>query len=293
MAVAPDQLSVIADILAEDLKGHSFAVLQNDRYIVLISDKYGVATVVGDRDAGGAHKAALEIARQAGLLGITVQVHPYVVSDRSEGDGDIFVRPEAIALDIRGSMAGKAAGSPPLSNEDANRLIDFLNGRVQKAKVSKDKADIPPLTPEFRRLLLACAEKALGDSKPWVAGVQITVEHLVAEEFMLGPLLLVAAENWTPPYLAAKRQGGFAFSVAPASAETAIIGYRVTGITYASAMIVLVALAAAIRRCDNGKGACVLDPYLLRFADFLGEIKGSADIFGAEDMDALLIASQE
>ncbi|MCS4089832.1 hypothetical protein [Rhizobium sp. BK176] len=291
MATAPDQLSVIADMLAEDLKGLPFAVLKNDRYIVLISDQFGVATVVGDRDAGGAHKAALEIARQAGLLGINVTVHPYVVSDRSDGDGDIFVRPHAIALDIRSSMTGKAGGKPPISNEDANRLIDFLNGRVHKTKAEPGKpANIPPLTPEFKRLLTACAEKALSDHKPWVAGVQISVDHLIAEDFMLAPLLLVAAENWTPPYLASKRQGGFAFSVSVA--DQTILGYKVTGLTAASPMIVLVAIAAAIRKCCKD-GACVLDPYLLRFADFIGEIKGSADIFGETDMDAMLIASQE
>jgi hypothetical protein len=291
MATSPDQLSVIADMLAEDLKGLPFAVLKNDRYIVLISDQFGVATVVGDRDAGGAHKAALEIARQAGLLGINVTVHPYVVSDRSDGDGDIFVRPHAIALDIRSSMTGKAGGKPPISNEDANRLIDFLNGRVHKTKAEPGKtADIPPLTPEFKRLLTACAEKALSDHKPWVAGVQISVDHLIAEDFMLAPLLLVAAENWTPPYLASKRQGGFAFSVAVA--DKTILGYKVTGLTAASPMIVLVAIAAAIRKCCKD-GACVLDPYLLRFANFIGEIKGTADIFGDTDMDAMLIASQE
>jgi hypothetical protein len=291
MATAPDQLSVIADMLAEDLKGLPFAVLKNDRYIVLISDQFGVATVVGDRDAGGAHKAALEIARQAGLLGINVTVHPYVVSDRSDGDGDIFVRPHAIALDIRSSMTGKAGGKPPISNEDANRLIDFLNGRVHKTKAEPGQtANIPPLTPEFKRLLTACAEKALSDHKPWVAGVQISVDHLIAEDFMLAPLLLVAAENWTPPYLASKRQGGFAFSVAVA--DQTILGYKVTGLTAASPMIVLVAIAAAIRKCCKD-GTCVLDPYLLRFADFIGEIKGSADIFGEADMDAMLIASQE
>ncbi|MNV94735.1 hypothetical protein D3C71_1895550 [compost metagenome] len=57
-------------------------------------------------------------------------------------------------------------------------------------------------------------------------------------------------------------------------------------------MIVLVAVAAAIRKCCRD-GACILDPYLLRFADFIGEIKGNADIFGEADMDAMLIASQE
>ncbi|MCZ7861639.1 hypothetical protein O9X98_09515 [Agrobacterium salinitolerans] len=291
MAIAPDQLSVIADMLAEDLKGLPFAVLKNDRYIVLISDQFGVATVVGDRDAGGAHKAALEIARQAGLLGIAVQVHPYVVSDRTDGDGDIFVRPNQIALDIRSSLAGKAGGQPPISNDDANRLIDFLNGRVHKAKAEPGKAtQIPELTPEFKRLLVACAEKALADNKPWVAGVQISVDHVVAEDFMLAPLLLIAAENWTAPYLASKRQGGFAFSVA--EADTSILGYKVTGLTSASPMIVLVAVAAAIRKCCTD-GACKLDPYLLRFADFIGEIKGNADIFGKADMDAMLIASQE
>ncbi|MCV9963762.1 hypothetical protein OIU34_17950 [Pararhizobium sp. BT-229] len=291
MATSPDQLSVIADMLAEDLKGLPFAILKNDRYIVLISDQFGVATVVGDRDAGGAHKAALEIARQAGLLGIAVQVHPYVVSDRTDGDGDIFVRPNQIALDIRSSMAGKSGGTPPVSNEDANRLIDFLNGRVHKARAEPGKGtQIPPLTPEFKRLLAACAEKALSDNKPWVAGVQISVDHLVAEDFMLAPLLLVAAENWTAPYLASKRQGGFAFSVA--GADTTILGYKVTGLTAASPMIVLVAIAAAIRKCCRD-GACILDPYLLRFADFIGEIKGNADIFGEADMDAMLIASQE
>ncbi len=291
MAIAPDQLSVIADMLAEDLKGLPFAVLKNDRYIVLISDQFGVATVVGDRDAGGAHKAALEIARQAGLLGIAVQVHPYVVSDRTDGDGDIFVRPNQIALDIRSSLAGKAGGEPPISNDDANRLIDFLNGRVHKAKAEPGKAtQIPELTPEFKRLLVACAEKALADNKPWVAGVQISVDHVVAEDFMLAPLLLIAAENWTAPYLASKRQGGFAFSVA--EADTSILGYKVTGLTSASPMIVLVAVAAAIRKCCTD-GACKLDPYLLRFADFIGEIKGNADIFGKADMDAMLIASQE
>lgn len=290
MAASPDQLSVISDILVDDLNGFPFAVLKNDRYIVLISDQFGVATVVGDKDAGSAHKAALEIARQAGLLGIAVQVHPYVVSDRPDGDGDIFVRPSAIALDIRSSMAGKSGGKPPITNEDANRLIDFLNGRVHKAKATGPTTQIPPLTPEFKRLLTACAEKALGDNKPWVAGVKITVEHLVAEEFMLAPLLLVAAENWTAPYLASKRQGGFTFSIA--AADSTIIGYKVTGLTAASPMIVLVAVAAAIRKCCR-KGACVLDPYLLRFADFIHDIKGSGDIFGAADMDAMLIASQE
>jgi hypothetical protein len=291
MANSPDQLTVIADILADDLKGLPFAVLKNDRYIVLISDKFGVATVVGDRDAGGAHKAAMEIARQAGLLGIDVQVHPYVVSDRTDGDGDIFVRPNQIALDIRSSMAGKSDGNPPITNEDANRLIDFLNGRVHKTKVDPSKAtQIPPMTPEFKRLLAACAEKALADNKPWVAGVQISVDHLVAEDFMLAPLLLVAAENWTAPYLASKRQGGFAFSVA--AADATILGYKVTGLTVASPMIVLVAVAAAIRKCCRD-GACVLDPYLLRFADFIGEIKGNADIFGDSEMDAMMIASQE
>lgn len=291
MALAPDQLSVIADMLAEDLKGLPFAVLKNDRYVVLISDQFGVATVVGDRDAGGAHKAALEIARQAGLLGIAVQVHPYVVSDRTDGDGDIFVRPNQIALDIRSSLAGKSGGQPPISNDDANRLIDFLNGRVHKARAEPGKGtQIPELTPEFKRLLVACAEKALADNKPWVAGVQISVDHVVAEDFMLAPLLLIAAENWTAPYLASKRQGGFAFSVA--EADTSILGYKVTGLTAASPMIVLVAVAAAIRKCCTD-GACKLDPYLLRFADFIGEIKGNADIFGKADMDAMLIASQE
>ncbi|MDW9478770.1 hypothetical protein GOB57_08635 [Sinorhizobium meliloti] len=291
MATAPDQLSVIADMLAEDLKGLPFAVLKNDRYVVLISDQFGVATVVGDRDAGGAHKAALEIARQAGLLGIAVQVHPYVVSDRTDGDGDIFVRPNAIALDIRSSLAGKSGGKPPISNDDANRLIDFLNGRVHKTRAEPGKgAQIAPLTPEFKRLLASCAEKALDENKPWVAGVPISVDHLVAEEFMLAPLLLAAAENWTAPYLASKRQGGFAFSVA--AAEGSILGFKVTGLTAASPMIVLVAVAAAIRKCCR-HGACILDPYLLRFANFIGEIKGDADIFGVADMDAMLIASQE
>jgi hypothetical protein len=291
MASAPDQLSAIADLLAEDLTGLPFAVLKNDRYIVLISDQFGVATVVGDRDAGGAHRAALEIARQAGLLGIPVQVHPYVVSDRNDGDGDIFVRPQAIALDIRSSMAGKAGGKPPISNEDANRLIDFLNGRVHKRSPGAGKSEkIPPLTPEFKRLLTACAEKALADNKPWVAGVQISVDHLVADDFMLAPLLFIAAEDWTAPYLASKRQGGFAFSIV--GTDTSILGYRVTGLTASSPVIVLVAVAAAIRKCCDD-GSCILDPYLLRFAEFIGDIKGSADIFGGADMDAMLIATQE
>lgn len=291
MPAAPDQLSVISDILAEDLKETPFAILKNDRYIVLISDQLGVATVVGDRNAGGAHRAALEIARQAGLLGIAIQVHPYVVSDRPDGDGDIFVRPNHIGLDIRSSMAGKAGGVPPISNRDANRLIDFLNGRVHKTRAEPGAGTkIPPLTPEFKRLLAACAQKALGDNKPWVAQVQISVDHLVADDFMLGPLLLEAAENWTAPYLASKRQGGFAFSVAVA--DNTILGYKVTGLTAASPMIVLVAVAAVIRQyCEEG--SCVLDPCLLRFADFIGEIKGSADIFGETDVDAMMVATQD
>ena len=289
MADAPDQLSVIADILFEDLKDHRFAVLQNDRYVVLISDQFGVATVVGDREAGNAHKGALEIARQAGLLGISVQVHPFVVSDRSDGDGDIFVRPTAIGLDVRSSMSAKNGGKPALSNEDANRLIDFLNGKVHRPAATPVTV-IPPVTPEFRRLLTACVEKSLGDCKPWVAGGPISVDHLVSDDFMLAPILLVAAEEWTAPYLAAKRQGGFAFSVA--AADSTILGYRVTGLVAASPMIVMVSVAAAIRRqCNNG--ACILDPYLLRFAAFIDEIKGGADIFGERDVDAMLIASQE
>ncbi len=289
MAEAPNQLSVISDLLVEGLNGFPFAVLMNDRYIVLISELFGVATVTGDRDAGNAHKGALEIARQAGLLGISVQVHPFVVSDRTDGDGDVFVRPQAIALDIRSAMAAKAGGTAVMSNEDAHRLIDFLNGKVHKAKATPAVA-IPPLTPEFKRMLVACAEKALGENKPWAAGVQISVDHLVSENFMLAPLLLIAAENWTSPYLASKRQGGFAFSIK--KSNDAILGYGVTGLTYASPMIVMVALAATIRKCCD-KGMCRLDPYILRFADFLGEIKGDADIFGNEDMDAMLISSAE
>nr|WP_250807993.1 hypothetical protein [Neorhizobium tomejilense] len=289
MVESQDQLSGIADILADDLKAFPFAVLKNDRYIVLISDQFGIATVVGDRDAGSAHKGALEIARQAGLLGISAQVHPFVVSDRTDGDGDIFVRPNAIALDIRSSMTTKAGGKPVMSSEDANRLVDFLNGRVHKAALSRGAA-LPQVTPEFRRLLTACAERALDDRKPWVAGVKISVDHLVSDDFMLAPLLLVAAENWTAPYLAAKRQGGFTFSIVEDS--TKLIGYRVTGLKMASPMIVMVSVAAAIRR-QCKKDACILDPYLLRFADFIGEIKGSADLFGNDDMDAMLIASQE
>lgn len=289
MAQAPSQLTIIADILVEDLKSLPFAVLQNDRYIVLISDQFGVATVVGDRDAGSAHKGALEIARQAGLLGISVQVHPFVVSDRTDGDGDIFVRPAAIALDIRSSMSAKNGGKAPMSNEDASRLIDFLNGKVHKTS-AVPTAVIPPVTPEFRRLLASCAEKALGDNKPWVSGVPISVDHIVSDDFMLAPLLLVAAENWTAPYLAAKRQGGFSFSIEPS--ESAILGYKVTGLVAASPMIVMVAFAAALRK-ECRKGACILDPYLLRFANFIGEIRGNADIFGSGDVDAMLIASQE
>jgi hypothetical protein len=284
-----DQISIIADLLAEELKPYPFAVLTNQRYVVLISAELGVATVVGDRDAGSAHKGALEIARQAGLLGISVQVHPFVVSERDDGDGDIFVRPNAMGLDIRSSMSTKAGGKAAMSVEDANRLVDFLNGKVHKAEVSRG-ASLPPVTPEFRRLLLSCVEQALGDCKPWVGGVPINTDHVVSDEFMLGPILFAASENWTAPYLAAKRQGGFSFSIVEDRKQ--MIGYRVTGLLAASPMIVLVAVAATIRR-QCRKDACILDPYLLRFADFIGEIKGNADLFGDDDMDAMLFASQE
>ena len=289
MAIAPDQLSVIADTLVQDLEGQPFAILSNERYVVIVSNRYGVATVVGDQDSGGAHKAALEIARQAGLLGIAAQVHPFVVSDRPDGDPDMFVRPSAIALDIRSAMAGRTGGKDAMSLEDATRLVDFLNGKVRQAKAaSADSKKIPPMTPEFKRLLTACAERALGDFKPWVAGVQISVEHIVAEDFMLAPLLLVAAENWTAPYLAAKRQGGFSFSIAKDANTT--LGYKVSGLVMANPLITMVAVASVIRRhCRNG--LCALDPCLLRFADFIGEITGDANIFG--EMDSALIAAQD
>jgi hypothetical protein len=286
MAAAQEQLSAIADILVQELEGQPFAILSNERYIVIVSDRYGVATVVGDIDAAGANKAALEIARQARLLGIGVQVHPFVVSDRPSGDGDMFVRPSAVALDIRSALAGRAGAKAAMSLDDATRLVDFLNGR-QSRKAAREPAKMPPITPEFKRLLVATAERALGENKPWVAGVPINVEHVVAEDFMLAPLLLIAAENWTAPYLAAKRQGGFSFSVV--KAET-ILGYRVSGLAMADPMITLVALGSVIRR-HCSKGMCALDPCLLRFADLMGEIKGDANIFG--EMDAVLVASQD
>ena len=138
-------------------------------------------------------------------------------------------------------------------------------------------------------MLVACADRALGSNKPWVAGVEITVEQLVSDDFLLGPLLLVASENWTPPYLKSKQQGGFMFSIAH-DPEKATIGYRVTGIHMASPLIVLTAISAAIRK-QSRKGACILDPYLLRFAHFIDEIKASENM--PEDVDTMMVASSK
>jgi hypothetical protein len=289
MSDTTDHLSGIAEQLAADLKDDPFAILRNDRYIVLVSDKYGVATVVAERDAAIAHKSALEIAKTANVMGISVHVHPFIVSDKPDGDGDIYVRPGALSLDISRAMAVKSAAGRPISNEDANKLVDFLNGRIAQSKAKeRERVDMPAVTPEFKRLLDACARKALGDVKPWVAGMKISMDHLTSENFMLGPLLYAASEQWTAPYLASKRQGGFSFSIAKSDKDT-ILGYKVTGLMMASPAVVLLAVSAMLRKAKKN-GECVLDPYLLRFADFIAEISGSADIFG--DVDTILIGTQ-
>lgn len=287
MSAATVQLDEISDILARDLKGSPFAVLRNDRYVVVVSDKYGVATIAGDREPASAPRGALEIAKQAGLLGINVQVHPFIVSEKAEGDGDMFLRPNATALDLKAALEGKSGGDSGISLENANKLVDFLNGRVRQTRKQSASGTIQPLSAEFKRLLVACAKQTIGESKPWVAGVQITADHVVSEDFMLGPLLYVAAENWTPPYLAAKRQGGFTFSVK--EDESSILGYRVTGISVSSPAIVALALASVIRS-HTRKGACILDPCLLKFANFMGEITGDANIFG--DMDTMIMSPE-
>lgn len=288
MAAPSNQTAAIADALASELKDRPFTVLRNEDYVVLIGEKLGVATIAGDKD-GAAHRGALEVARQAGLLGLDVTVHPFVVDGRTDGDG-ATLRLSTVAADAVAGLERRAAESgATLSNDDAVKLVDFLSGRA----LGFSKADAPdgmsPVTPELRRMMAACAETALGEGKAWVAGIRIDADHLVAADFMLGPLLLVASENWTPPFIAAKRQGGFSFTIKRDPA--AVVGYRVTGISMSSPLIVMLGLAAVIRSRAGKGGAVLLDDCVLRFAEFVRDIKGSADIFG--DVDVAIIGTRD
>lgn len=243
-----------------------FAIPQLD-LVAILSAENGIAALSPTADVAAATAAAerlLAVARGAGIeaspipLGIT----------KGAGVPPVLVREHFVPIDILRNMQSvtRERGAP--GEEAVRKLAAAILAIPKPAK---------PVGISENILLVAesVVRKVLKEERAWLYGIDIGAKDIVGTHYLLPAVLVVAAQRWTPPVVAAGKQGGFTVSLK--ADKDAVLGYAVAGVDISNPVLLFLPIVDVLRRSFRN-GECWVDGLVEQFADYMEKQGHASDI---------------
>lgn len=271
-------LDALAKQLAVGL-GDGFAVIPVVQlgFVAIVSAEYGVAALAPTAEAPEAIAAAERLAAVARGAGLEVNPVPFGIA-QGGGTPPVIVREHYMPLDIHRTMQSvvQAKGAP--GQEVAARIVQAI------AALPRPKATPKGLSPNILMTAETVVRKVLKDEKAWLYGIDIAARDIVSPTYLLPAVLTVAARRWTPPVVAAGKQGGFLVSLEP-NPKGAVLGYSVAAVDISNPVLFFLPIVDVVRRSFRG-GECWVDGIVEEYADYM---KGRGHDSDIQDLEVRVV----
>lgn len=237
--------------------GPEFHVVDAGRFVVVLHQKYGAATIYPHDNEEAAKKCASVLSEAFKKSGLNILVSAFALSETMVRPPVVIRSGPQMFTDILVSMVRSSSGSERLSTDQLANAIILASDLKKKVR---------RLDPHLMEMLKNAIIQVVGNTKMFAGGAQIDVEELVMPQFLLPALLLSAAENWTLPVVSQKGLGGFVVQMA--YDESAVLMFRVTGLEVSSPLLFYLPVLDVLRKQKRG-GEFILDHCVERFGNFI------------------------